>query len=465
MNIGFETIGNAILICHDNKPVLATDPWIIGDAYFGSWCLSHEIPTEQMQAIKDCEYIWLSHGHPDHLHDESLRLLNGKKILLPDHVGGRIFNSLAEQNYEVHILKDKIWQALSEHIKVLCLSDYNQDATLLVEINGRLIVNMNDSSALGWTSFIKKTIRKYDRSFYLRLYGFGNADMINVFNEQGVRLLPDPETLNVPLGPQIARDTDFLGATHFVPFSSFHKYQRTDSVWAEQYSPSVDDYGKSFESGSSYCLPGFIQYNCVTDEWKKIDPREASGRTRLPEEFGDRWDEQLERCEIALAKRYFKSFLQIATTLDFINLRVGDRDHIIELSGSKFHKGLTFQVPRQSLMTAIEYEIFDDILIGNFAKTILHGKWQRHVDHNSPLYPEFTPYIAKYGDNGRAKTKAELASYFKTYRKKVGLPGILDIFIEKLEIHSKSVFRSFLNEDSRFYRGAKIVYHSARKTI
>lgn len=340
MQIGFETIGNAILICHDNKPVLATDPWVTGDAYFGSWCLSHEIPAEQMQAIEDCEYVWISHGHPDHLHEESLRLLKGKKILVPDHVGGRIFNSLAEQNYGVHALKDKTWKPLSEHIKVLCLSDYNQDATLLVDINGRLVVNMNDGSALGWTSFVKNIIRKYERSFYLRLYGFGNADMINVFDEQGVRLLPDPDTLIVPLGPQIARDTDFLGATHFVPFSSFHKYQRTDSVWAERYSPSVDDYAKSFGSKSSQCLPAFIQFDCVTDAWKKTEPPEVTARTHAPEEFGDCWHEQLGQAEVALATAYFRSFSHIKNIVDFINLRVGGKDNVIELKGGSSIKEL-----------------------------------------------------------------------------------------------------------------------------
>ena len=28
--------------------------------------------------------------------------------------------------------------------------------------------------------------------------------------------------------------TETFGATHFVPFSSFHRYQRTDSVWANE---------------------------------------------------------------------------------------------------------------------------------------------------------------------------------------------------------------------------------------
>ena len=36
MDLGFETIGNACLIAHDRGPVVATDPWLSGTAYFGS---------------------------------------------------------------------------------------------------------------------------------------------------------------------------------------------------------------------------------------------------------------------------------------------------------------------------------------------------------------------------------------------------------------------------------------------
>jgi hypothetical protein len=152
MKLGFETIGNATLICHDTRPVLVTDPWITGSAYFGSWTLSHQIPNEQMNSIEQCEFVWISHGHPDHLSAESLKVLNTKKILLPDHVGGLIFRYLTDEGYDVHIIKDRVWTKLSDRIQVLCLCDYNQDATLLVDINGRLIVNMNDATALGLDS-------------------------------------------------------------------------------------------------------------------------------------------------------------------------------------------------------------------------------------------------------------------------------------------------------------------------
>src|SRR4051812_2073234 len=73
--LGFETIGNATLIAYDGRAVLATDPWIAGDPYFGSWGMSHAIPEAQMAAIRGADYVWFSHGHPDHLNGDSLALL------------------------------------------------------------------------------------------------------------------------------------------------------------------------------------------------------------------------------------------------------------------------------------------------------------------------------------------------------------------------------------------------------
>ena len=101
MNAQFETLGNASVLVFDaGVPVLATDPWLKGTAYFGSWALDHPLSDAQIRNMTSAEHIWISHGHPDHLHDESLNLLPaGKKILLPDHYDKDIFNHLTERGF------------------------------------------------------------------------------------------------------------------------------------------------------------------------------------------------------------------------------------------------------------------------------------------------------------------------------------------------------------------------------
>ena len=463
MELGFETIGNATLICHDRRPVLVTDPWIKGSAYFGSWGLSHQIPEEQLNSIEHCEFVWISHGHPDHLSAESLKVLNKKKILIPDHVGGLIFSYLKGEGYDVHIIKDRVWTTLSDHIKVLCLCDYNQDATLLVDVNGYLIINMNDGGALGWKKFIRKTVKNYPVSFYLRLEGVGDAGMLNFFDEDGNRMLRDPAILATPLGPWIARETEYIGAKFFVPFSSMHRYQRQDSIWIQRYATSISDYAKGFDSKSCEILPAFIKYDCMNNKWEKIDPPEMPPVIRHPQEFGDDWEEQLDKEDITTATQYFQSIFHLTRSLDFINLRVGKKDNIIELSKKKLDRGITFEAPRHSLMLAINYEIFDDMLIGNFMKTTLHGKLKSRTP---TLSPYFEPYVPKYADNGRAKSKKELALYFEEYKKRMDYSSIFaDLLAKKFEELSKNVFRHYFPENSTMYQTAKHVYHTVRRSL
>ncbi len=450
MNIGFDTIGNAIIIAYDNRPVIVTDPWFDGSPYFGSWTLSHEIPAEQRRAIAESEYVWISHGHPDHLISDSLTQLRDKKILVPAHHSSRIYDGLREEGYDVHLLADNEWIQLSTHIRILCLCDWNQDATLVMDVNGKLVVNMNDSSAIGWRWRIRKIIREYPQSYYLRLYG-GHADMENFFYEDGRRLDPQRQP---QLGRIIARATERLGARYFIPFSSFHRMQRRDSAWIQPYLADIEDYATGYDSRTSEILPAFLRVDCERDQVEPINPAANEVPILAPEEFGDHWSDQLEPEEFQQLRDYFLAFEHLPTFLDFLRFKVGGKEYVVDLATGKNETGITFEAPRQSLMTSIKYEIFDDMLIGNFMKATLHGRWGAN-----PLYPDFSPYVAKYGDNGRARTKQELEAYFAEYKRRMGVAGRLEVFTTSLETSSKNLFRSLVSERSGFYQMAKRSYH------
>jgi hypothetical protein len=456
MDIGFETIGNAILILYDRgKPVLVTDPWFTHQAYFGSWGQSHEIPEAQMKAILAAEYVWISHGHPDHLNADSLPQLKGKKILLPDHVGQRIHDDLRQQGYDVHTLRDRDWYSLSDRIRIYCISDLNQDAVLLAEVNGRLIFNRTDASDHGWEHHVRSIVKRYKVSFLMGLSSrFGDADMINFLDEDGNRI---PPRENVPaLGARNAHRTETIGARFFVPFSSMHTYQREDSAWANPYHTSLDDYQVGFKSGKCEMLPAYIRYECSSDAWEEIRPRELPLIVYPASHFGDDWDEPLSSDDADLANRYFSSLEHLSTFLDFVNLRVGGRDNVIRLGGGRYETGVTFEAPRSSLMTALRYEVFDDMLIANFMKTTLHGEWRP-----SRLYPDFSPYVAKYADNGRARTEAELKAYFRAYRRR----AMLDYLKWQFERSTERIYRQYVAEDTVAHRVLKAAYWYYKKSL
>ena len=446
--VGFETIGNATLIAYDNKPILVTDPWLSGHAFFGSFGNSHEIPEAQRKSIFESPFVWLSHGHPDHIDALVLEKLHGKQILLPDHVGNRIRDELIEQGFRVQVLKNCEWVGLSKRVRVLCLSDYFQDAVLLIDINGRLVININDAADRAWGGAVKKIVCKYDKSYLLKFFGTGVGDMANFFDEFGKRVVP-PSVKKKPLGRQIEFYTQLYGATDTIPFSSFHTYQRRDSCWANEYRSTIDELYDGFTDTKYKLHKPFARVNCSDDNLENIRPQQLERTPLDPIEFGDDWSQHLDSNDNKKIARYFHAIESLVDHISFINFVVGGKTTTIELSKKRFKRGITFETPRASLINAIENEVFDDLLIGNFTKTILHGDWDL-----PSLHPYFTPYVARYSDNGRAKSKKEVAAYFEIYKARAPFAFMLHRF----ERESERRIRKFVGANTAALQIPKKLY-------
>ena len=446
--LGFDSIGSATLIAYDGVPVLTTDAWINDDAYFGSWTHDYAIPAEQMDAIKRAKFHWLSHGHPDHLNVESLPLLSGGEFLLSDHFGGRIRREMEGLGYRVRVLKDRQWVQLSDRIKVYSIANLNQDSILLIDIAGTLVINTNDSPDYGASFHVRRIAKRYKNVFYCALHGWGGADMINLFDPDG-RKLTDPSEKRRPIAPRAQRAAKIHGAHYAIPFSGFHAYQREDSAWANSLIPQLEDYQSNALPVGPQMLPAFVRVNVENNDIQKIDPPRNELRLRAPEDFGDNWSDPLTAEDAKKIDTYFRAREHLADSFGFIEVKFGGKSHVVDLNPDKRNQGISLEAPRNSFMTCLEYEIFDDLLIGNFMKTTLHGV--------EGLYPDFSPYVAKYGDNGGAKTKAELRSYFLHYFIRDPLASIL----KKVSTGSEQIVRTLIPADSGLFRSAKQFYYGS----
>jgi hypothetical protein len=203
-------------------------------------------------------------------------------------------------------------------------------------------------------------------------------------------------------------------------------------------------------------LPAFLRYDCSDGSHTPLRPAENPIRVVDCAAFGDDWSEPLGAEEVGAVARYFQTFQRLGRFLDFVNLRVGGRDHVIPYRTRGFQRGVTFEAPRSSLMQAVSLEIFDDLLIGNFMKTTLHGRWPE-----SRLEPHFTPCVAEYGDRGRAHTEEELRKYFREYRRRAPL----DFLHHRLEVKATDAVRATARRDSEAYLRLKRAVRAVRAHV
>jgi hypothetical protein len=446
------TTGNATVIVYDGAPLLATDPWI-GDeepAYFGSWVLSHRIPQNLKDDIAACPYIWCSHGHPDHLNPTSIERFKGRKILLADHVGSRIHRDIAPNGFDVTILPDRKWVTLTDNVKVHCITTRIQDSILLVDVGGRLFINLNDAGTRDCSRYIRSIARHYKDSYVLALSGYGDADMINIYDESGEFVLPRAAK-RPSVGAQLTNLCKATGARAFIPSSSFHQYQREDSIWAQTYTTPFDAFQKGLAPGVEF-IPPFSAVDCRTGNIETRAHEELAVTPRPASDYGDNWTDQLEAEDVAAIEAYFKRKEPVRKHFGFVTFKVGGKEHTIRMEGRK-DRGVTFAVPRGSLMTSIDYRIFDDLLIGNFMKTTLHG-----LDQLNAPPAEFNYSVAKYGDNGQAETESEIATYLAEYRRRAGI----DYILSALEDQSRNFLTRFAKQDTTLYKMMKQLYVSLR---
>jgi hypothetical protein len=315
--------------------------------------------------------------------------------------------------YDITILQDGVWTQLSDRIRVASIANYNQDAVLIIDIDGNLVIDANDAGDRGASSFLRRELPNCQKqSFLACLMGYGDADMINYFTEDGRRVLP-AAAQKPKVGAQVQALLEGHHIDNYLPSSSQHRYQRDDSVWVNEYVTPEDAYQVGFESDRHRCLPAFIRYDLGDNSFSEIRPRSNAGIEVPCSDFGDDWSTLLERKDVDALRAYFARFSYLPTFLGYVNFRVGGKDNTIDINRAH-QRGVTFETPAQSLMQAIEWSAFDDLLIGNFTKTTLHGDWFGKQGAEA-LYPHFTPFVTKFGDNGGAYSEDELRAYFADY--------------------------------------------------
>jgi hypothetical protein len=413
MSAQFETLGNAsVIVFEDDRPVLATDPWLTGTCYFGSWALDHPLSQPQIQNFVEADWIWISHGHPDHLHDTSLTMLpDGKKFLLPDHYDNDIASNLRDRGFDVTILPYRTWFSLTPGIRVMCIDNINQDAVLVIEADGALVIDLNDSPLCGEFNFLRQLIRQYprDRTYLLALCSV-DADMFNFVDEAGQSLAGPPEERKPGAIWTVARTAARLGVGNFCCSSSQHIYVRADSVWANPYRIGWADMKRHWSRPEVALIEPFVTVDLTGGKYIRNHPAQVSDARQITATTGsDDWAARLTQEEWVRVTGFVQKFQLIRRHIDFVEFQVGGETRRIPIN-RRAHaanaRGMVFQAPKESLLATVEYGYLDDLLIGNFMKVRLV---------NSKLYPRFTPLVAKVGGNAKVYTTRQYYRFLWRY--------------------------------------------------
>lgn len=139
-----EYVCHACLMIETADLKIVTDPWFNGGAYCNQW---HVFPRPvNTEILNEADVILISHGHEDHLHEATLKLMpKSARVLYPySFFGGakEYIESIGFTNVREAVTYKK--QKLSPETSVTFLLN-SHDSIMVIESGGKVLVNANDA--------------------------------------------------------------------------------------------------------------------------------------------------------------------------------------------------------------------------------------------------------------------------------------------------------------------------------
>ena len=154
-DIEVKFINHACLVIKTEFVKFAIDPWVLGPAFLGGWWLKKKSPTNSFEELNSCDFIFISHNHPDHLHDLTLQKINPKmKYIFPN------FKNKSVENYLKSLGKKNLksldfgyeYQIENTNLKICPFKsgDFRDDSGLYFNIGNFSAILAVDSNSLNF---------------------------------------------------------------------------------------------------------------------------------------------------------------------------------------------------------------------------------------------------------------------------------------------------------------------------
>lgn len=310
MALKLRTLGHATLALYregEARPVLITDPWLIGSCYWRSWWLERPPTDEDIAWLATSEHLYLTHEHPDHLHPPSLRRLkrdapdDALSVLTPDFPRMQMDGYLAEQGFSVGRAAAGKWLKLAPDVSIMSLPVLTNDSVLLIDTPNALLINQNDVKP--GQRFIKRlgAFARASGKRVILLRSHSPAGPAHSFFRDGERI-PSASSKGYVLAA--SRHATALGASDFVPFASQAIFRRADSVWANDYRVGPEEMSAHWRSDARL-LPPFATLDLESFEVDvpppapDLPPPSPAAADRLAERHASDISDQLDANDIS----------------------------------------------------------------------------------------------------------------------------------------------------------------------
>lgn len=217
-----QLISHACFQLTSDATTVLFDPWIIGEAYFGSWGLFPQYHLD-LTAITHPNYIVITHPHPDHFHPETLELFpRSTKIFIPPFISQIMPKILARMGFSnVEELQWEEKRELENGISFAFLRPNSgwEDSAVLVRVKNWTWLNQNDAGSTLRSDVLPATLDLLTTSFDSGASGYPLTWIMP--EEKKAKIMQNKKKQTI--ASILERCTE-VQATHFASFASYWRH-------------------------------------------------------------------------------------------------------------------------------------------------------------------------------------------------------------------------------------------------
>ena len=270
---------HAFLQIKSKNVSFVTDPWALGPAFSTGWWLKKNTRVDWINSINKSDFIYISHNHPDHLHQMTLKNVNKNKLIItPKFKSGSVSKLLNDMNFknilELDFDKEYHWDNSELIFSLFKSGDFREDSGIYFSLGEFKALLDVDSNNINFNKLPKVDL--YASSFAGGASGFPlmfeNYSIIQKKNISLKYLMATKAIKNANLKS--------IEPKYFLPYAGFftEKLNRDKFIFKNNKKNKIKDYAKIFENLNINLLDvekndefSFLGSNLIKKRYSKKD--------------------------------------------------------------------------------------------------------------------------------------------------------------------------------------------------
>lgn len=136
-------VGHASILIETDGIAILSDPWWRGPCFGAQWWTYPPPATEVLEQVKP-DYIYISHGHHDHLHPGTLKSFSRDTTILLA-ASTKMGNFIRQMGFKVIEFHDDEIALGSSGVKCRIIPTYSDDTLMVLRSADEVCININDA--------------------------------------------------------------------------------------------------------------------------------------------------------------------------------------------------------------------------------------------------------------------------------------------------------------------------------